>query len=78
MTRPHLTKEWAREPVPRRVTSNLLCSLLVGISALQLSVEQDLDIRGRNCDRPIERSPALEGLDKLGALLLRHSLEMKM
>jgi hypothetical protein len=51
--------------------------LLVCVPALQLSVELDLDIRGRNCDRPIKRSPALEGLDELGALLRRHPLEMK-
>jgi hypothetical protein len=36
-----------------------------------------LDIRGRNCDRAIERSPALKGLDELAALLLRYPFEMK-
>ena len=57
----------------------MICSasLLVCLPALRLSVELDLDIRGRNCDRTVERSPALEGLDELGALLLRHSLEVK-
>jgi hypothetical protein len=73
-------KMWEQECRGRtleRVASDLSCPLLVCVRALQLSVELDLDIRGRNCDRPVERSPALEGLDELGALLRRHPLEMK-
>ncbi len=45
--------------------------------ALWFSIKLDLDIRGRNCDRTVEWSPALEGLDELGALLLGDSLEVK-
>jgi hypothetical protein len=56
---------------------NLVALLLVCVPALWFSIKLDLDIRGRNCDRTVERSPALEGLDELGALLLRHSLEVK-
>ena len=32
--------------------------------------EFDLHIWGRNCDRAVQRSPALEGLDQLPALLV--------
>ncbi len=56
---------------------NLAALLLVCVPALEFSIKLDLDIRGRNCDRPVERSPALEGLDELGALLLCDSLEVK-
>src|SRR5690349_27264 len=45
--------------------------------SLRLGVELDLDIWGRNCDRSIERSPALEGLDELLALHVGHALEGK-
>src|SRR5215471_6230157 len=44
---------------------------------LWFSIKLDLDIWGRNCDRTVEWSPTLEGLDELGALLLRDSLEVK-
>ena len=53
------------------------CLLLICVPALWLGIKLDLDIRSRNCDRTVERSPALEGLDELGALLLRDSLEVK-
>jgi hypothetical protein len=56
---------------------NLAALPLVCVPALWFSIKLDLDIRGRNCDRTVERSPALEGLDELGALLLRDSLEVK-
>jgi len=55
----------------------LAALLLVCVPALRFSIKLDLDIRGRNCDRTVERSPALEGLNELGALLLRDSLEVK-
>ena len=57
--------------------ASLAALLLVCIPALWFSIKLDLDIRGRNCDRTVERSPALEGLDELGALLRLHSLEVK-
>jgi hypothetical protein len=38
----------------------------------------DLDLRGRNCDRAVERSPSLEAVDQLPTLLLRDSLEVKL
>ncbi len=60
---------------PPKASSTAL--LFVCVPALWFSVKLDLDIRGRNCDRTVERSPALEGLDELSALLLRHSLEVK-
>jgi hypothetical protein len=63
------------ETAPAEV--NLAALLLVCVPALWFSIKLDLDIRGRNCDRTVERSPALEGLDELGALLLRDSLEVK-
>ena len=62
-----------RHPPKARLAALLLNCVL----ALWFSIKLDLDIRGRNCDRTVERSPALEGLDELGALLLRHSLEVK-
>ena len=52
--------------------ASLAALLLVCRPALWFSIKLDLDIRGRNCDRPVERSPALEGLDELGALLRLH------
>lgn len=57
--------------------ARLAALLLNCVFALWFSIKLDLDIRGRNCDRTIERSPALEGLDELGALLLRDSPEVK-
>jgi hypothetical protein len=45
---------------------------------LPLDVEVDLDIRGRNCDRAVERSPALEECNELGTLLIGYSLQMKL
>jgi hypothetical protein len=51
--------------------NNLAALLLVCVPALWFSIKLDLDIRGRNCDRTVERSPALEVLDELDALLLR-------
>jgi hypothetical protein len=57
--------------------NNLAALLLVCVPALWFSIKLDLDIRGRNCDRTVERSPALEGLDELDALLLRDPLEVK-
>ena len=62
-----------RHPPKARLAALLLNCVL----ALWFSIKLDLDIRGRNCDRPVERSPVLEGFDELGALLLGHSLEMK-
>jgi hypothetical protein len=57
--------------------ASLAALLLVCVSALWFSIKLDLDIRGRNCDRRVERSPALSGLDELAALLRRHSLGVK-
>jgi hypothetical protein len=37
----------------------------------------DLDVRGRNCDRAVERSTALEEGDEFRALLLSHTLEVE-
>ena len=74
---------WSRllEPCPVCETApaevNLAALLLVCFPALWFSIQLDLDIRGRNCDRTVERSPALEGLDELAALLLGDSLEVK-
>ena len=74
---------WSRSPSSCPVCetappeASLAALLLVCVPALWLGIKLDLDIRGRNCDRPVERSPALEGLDELGALLLRDSLEVK-
>ena len=45
--------------------------------ALEVRGDLDLHVRGRNCDRAVERSPALEALDELRALILRDSLEVK-
>ena len=45
--------------------------------ALEVRGDLDLHVRGRNCDRAVERSPALEALDQLRALILRDSLEVK-
>src|SRR5262245_20154626 len=45
--------------------------------ALTVRTKGDLDVRGRNCDRAVERSPALEGLDELRPLLRRHAAEVK-
>ena len=50
---------------------NNLAALLVCVPALWFSIKLDLDIRSRNCDRTVERSPTLKILDELGALLLR-------
>jgi len=63
--------------VGRHHPATLAARLLNCVIALWLSIKLDLDIRGRNCDRTVERSPALEGLDELDALLLRHSPEVK-
>jgi hypothetical protein len=57
--------------------ARLAALLLICVPALWFSIKLDLDIWGRNCDRTVERSPALECLDELGALLLRGSLEVK-
>jgi hypothetical protein len=35
----------------------------------------DLHVWGRNCDRTVERSPALEALDQGSALRLGHAME---
>ena len=41
--------------------------------ALDLGVDSDSDIRSRNRDRTVERSPALEAVYQLGSLLRRNS-----
>jgi hypothetical protein len=41
-------------------------------------VNSHLHIRGRNCDRAVERSPALEPLDQKAALLFRNPFHPKM
>ena len=57
--------------------NNLAALLLVCVPALWFSIKLNLDIRSRNCDRTVERSPTLESLDELGTLLLRDSFEVK-
>ena len=57
--------------------AGLAALLLVCVPALWFSIKLDSDIRGRNCDRAVERSPALESLDELGALLRHDPLEVK-
>jgi hypothetical protein len=49
-----------------------------GGPALDLRVDFDLHIGGRNCDRAVEWSPALEAVDELSPLLLVYSLEVKL
>src|SRR5262249_29062110 len=41
-------------------------------------VHLDLNVRGRNCDRAVERSTPLEGVDEFGALLLGDSFEIEL
>src|SRR2546427_4357319 len=67
---------------PDRLRPQLLCSpalllLCRHFPALEVRGDLDLHVRGRNCDRAVERSPALEALDELRALILRDSLEVK-
>jgi hypothetical protein len=40
-------------------------------------VKLDLDVGGRNCDRAVERSTALEEGDEILALPLSYTLEVK-
>src|ERR1700693_3267685 len=66
MTLPRATK--SRKPLS--MTPSLLLTL-------HCRLDLDLNVRGRNCDRSVERSPALEGFDELLALARGDAGEVK-
>ena len=46
-----------------------------GIETSVFDANVDLEIRRRNCDGAVERSPSLKGLYELSALLLGHTFQ---